>query len=346
MIDIKLKEFLDNLDKGAYITDRKRRIIYWNKQAERLTGYKAQEVIGKSCQDNILRHVDRSGVLICRSSLCPLYRTMKTGESARVPFAVRALTKDGKRIPVSISTYPIFVDGEVVGGLEIFDEGKREEMDLKISIGVQMALVPKNLPENIDMLFRPSDFIGGDLPYYKDPWIGIADVSGHGVSAALVASSLKIIMDGVFSEDPNPQDLPLILEEKFQELGDIDLYFTAIFARLEGRRVTLVSMGHVEPLAVRSGVPEVLNPPKNFPVGFGMKEKGKTLSLEFSPGDMLLLISDGIKEIRTGEGMLGLEGVVEILKREKELVRIYEKALEKSNEVVQEDDITMFLVRF
>ncbi len=346
MVDIKLKEFLDNLDKGAYITDTKRRIVYWNKQAEKITGYSAQEVVGKRCQDNILCHIDRSGVLICASSLCPLYRTIKTGESGRIPFAVHALTKSGERIPVSINTYPIFKGGEVVGGLEIFDEGKKEEMDLKISIGVQMALVPKDLPDNIEMLFRPSDFIGGDLPYYRDPWIGIADVSGHGVSAALVTSSLKVIMDEVFSEDPEPQDLPVMLEERFRELGDIDLYFTAIFVRLEGREVTLVSMGHVEPLAVRSGVPEVLSPPRNFPIGFGMKERAKTLTLEFSPGDKLFLISDGIKEVRTKDGILGLDGIVKILEEEDELIKIYEKALERNVEVLQEDDITMFLIRF
>ena len=58
------KWILDNLIDGVYLTDLQRRITYWNKAAEDLTGYRAEEVIGKRCADNILMPVNDSGRLL------------------------------------------------------------------------------------------------------------------------------------------------------------------------------------------------------------------------------------------------------------------------------------------
>ena len=48
------KRMLDNLFDAVYFTDLQRRIIYWNLAAEDLTGYSAEEVVGKCCADNII----------------------------------------------------------------------------------------------------------------------------------------------------------------------------------------------------------------------------------------------------------------------------------------------------
>ncbi|MCK5682659.1 PAS domain S-box protein [bacterium] len=44
---------LDQLYDGVYLTDLDRRILFWNKAAERITGYLADEVLGKKCLENI-----------------------------------------------------------------------------------------------------------------------------------------------------------------------------------------------------------------------------------------------------------------------------------------------------
>jgi len=43
---------LDNLHDGVYFVDCERRITYWNRGAERITGYSADEVVGSRCSDN------------------------------------------------------------------------------------------------------------------------------------------------------------------------------------------------------------------------------------------------------------------------------------------------------
>jgi len=45
---------LDTIFDGVYIVDKERRIVFWNKGAEEITGYSAKEVCGRKCSDNIL----------------------------------------------------------------------------------------------------------------------------------------------------------------------------------------------------------------------------------------------------------------------------------------------------
>ena len=59
------KEILNSLQDGIYYLDRDRIITFWNRGAERLTGYKADQVIGKSCRDNLLNHINEHGSELC-----------------------------------------------------------------------------------------------------------------------------------------------------------------------------------------------------------------------------------------------------------------------------------------
>ena len=48
---------INNLNDGVYFVDLDRRILFWNKAAERITGYSADEIMGSQCQDYILNHI-------------------------------------------------------------------------------------------------------------------------------------------------------------------------------------------------------------------------------------------------------------------------------------------------
>ena len=52
------EKVLDRVFSGVYFVDRDQRIFYWNKGAERITGYKKDKVMGKFCFDNTLDHID------------------------------------------------------------------------------------------------------------------------------------------------------------------------------------------------------------------------------------------------------------------------------------------------
>ena len=74
------RNILDNLKDGVYFVDKKKRITYWNKGAESITGFKSSEVIGKRCSDNLLIHIDDHGANLCEGA-CSLEEVMKKGKS-------------------------------------------------------------------------------------------------------------------------------------------------------------------------------------------------------------------------------------------------------------------------
>ena len=65
-----MMRLLDEVGEGVYFTDRQRRITFWNKAAERISGYARKEVLGRKCSENILIHVDGRGRSLCQG-FCP-----------------------------------------------------------------------------------------------------------------------------------------------------------------------------------------------------------------------------------------------------------------------------------
>ena len=55
------RAILDSLSDGVYFVDAQRQITYWNKAAEHITGFTSAQVVGSSCADNLLVHVNEGG---------------------------------------------------------------------------------------------------------------------------------------------------------------------------------------------------------------------------------------------------------------------------------------------
>lgn len=114
------KAVLESLATGVYIVDRERKILLWNNGAEEITGYRRQEVIGRSCFDNLLMHCDENSTLLCGLA-CPLQQTMRDGKPCQADVYLRH--KDGQRVPVRIRAVPVRnEDGTIIGAAESFDE--------------------------------------------------------------------------------------------------------------------------------------------------------------------------------------------------------------------------------
>jgi diguanylate cyclase (GGDEF)-like protein/PAS domain S-box-containing protein len=117
------KSLVDHLADGVYYVDRHRRIQYWNHGAERITGYAADDVVGRRCADNILAHVDGAGVQLCRT-ICPLAESIRDDAPREAEVWLRH--HDGHRVPVRVRTAPIHdADGRVRGAVEVFDDASR-----------------------------------------------------------------------------------------------------------------------------------------------------------------------------------------------------------------------------
>ena len=114
------KSLLDNLFDGVYFVDGDRRIVYWNRAAEAITGYPAADVLGRHCHDNILRHVDDDGTALCHTA-CPVAAAMAEGDAHDAEVTLHH--KRGHRVPVHVRVSPIRdADGNITGAVEIFSD--------------------------------------------------------------------------------------------------------------------------------------------------------------------------------------------------------------------------------
>ncbi len=122
------KSLLQNIYEGVYFVDKDRRITFWNKGAERITGFTSSEVLNNFCYNHILNHVNDEGEELCLKG-CPLHKTMEDGQMREA--SVYLHHKQGHRIPVSIRTIAIIDNGKTVGAIEVFRDETEQQGIIK-----------------------------------------------------------------------------------------------------------------------------------------------------------------------------------------------------------------------
>lgn len=156
--DKSYEKIVDNLNDGLYFVDKNMVITYWNKAAERISGFTAEEVIGTSCENGILTHINCDGHDLCRNE-CPLKATL----SDQMPREdlVYMHHKDGHRLPVSVRVSTITDDsGDVIGGIELFtDMSSQEANELRVKELEKMAMLD-NLTELANRNYLEKEFTG------------------------------------------------------------------------------------------------------------------------------------------------------------------------------------------
>jgi diguanylate cyclase (GGDEF)-like protein/PAS domain S-box-containing protein len=137
---INFESIVADLHEALFVVDRERRIRYWNRAAEKLTGFTAGEVTGLRCSDNILIHIDAEGKCLCGEG-CPLEATIRDGETRQAEVFMRH--KSGHRLPVLVRVTPLKNEGgEITGGIELFsDNTARRALREEIAQLRQLALI-------------------------------------------------------------------------------------------------------------------------------------------------------------------------------------------------------------
>jgi sigma-B regulation protein RsbU (phosphoserine phosphatase) len=228
------------------------------------------------------------------------------------------------------------------------------ESELATARKIQMSIIPRTPPRlngiEIETVYTPATEVGGDFYDFlvvDDDHLGIlvADVSGHGVPAALVASMLKIALATQASFAASPSVLLANLHALFH--GKLERqHITAAYAYLSSDgSVRVASAGHPPPLIRRAnGVVEELATSGTVLARFA-SFKTAAVSVSLSPGDALLIFTDGVTEaLSAAEEMWGEERLREAFSASDDLGAIARRVARWSSGGLT-DDVTLVCVR-
>lgn len=202
---IRPEALLEAMSEAVYVVDQDRRITYWNRAAEAITGFPCGEVVGRRCRDGILNHVDDAGELMCVDCRCPLFATLHDGKTRRVNAYLHH--RDGHRVPVEICAAALRDDsGQITGAVEVFhDDSPRREIAERLSAAEAVSLLdPLTGVGNRRLLLRVLERREAELDRYGhefavlfadvDHFKAVNDTFGHDVGdevLQLVANTLR-----------------------------------------------------------------------------------------------------------------------------------------------------------
>jgi len=190
------------------------------------------------------------------------------------------------------------------------EEARRYQQELSIAASIQQRLMQVKIPDVPFAKMRPRNLqckeIGGD--FYdavntKDGFaVVLADVSGKGVSAALLASSLQAMIYSHLIAGLSLIEVVTAVNQFFTEKMGGEKYATLLLARLKrDGELEYVNCGHVPPLLVCRG--EVMRPPHgNVPVGLLADATFESASCQMKSGDRFILVTDGVTEAENSRG--------------------------------------------
>lgn len=339
-----MEGILETLNEGVLITDDCQRILFINECMENLLGRDRSSVVGKTAEA-FYSGEDYEYLQTQRA------RGLKVGHNRFEFFAPRA---DGTRVPVIVSAREVEdPDGRmfvVVTFTDITEQKKAEhslreanvqlekraaeiKRDLVLAARVQQSLAPRTLEWGrvfVETYYKPVLSIGGDFglvsPHDTNHLnLLICDVSGHGISSALLANRIYTETVSLLRAGAHPGKLLHVLNQfVVDQIGISGFMFTMAAARLDraGKHLTYAAGGHPPAFWISSSGELRQLEPRATILG-AMEDAVPEEAVdryELSPGDRLMIYSDGLTEVWDAhEEMLGVEGLGELALRLRKL---------------------------
>jgi serine phosphatase RsbU (regulator of sigma subunit) len=196
--------------------------------------------------------------------------------------------------------------------------------DLEMAHEIHSAVILKEIPDiegfRLAVRFKSMIELGGDFYDVIDIDEGnagffVADVSGHGISSAIICTMLKMSFDYNREKLMSPSELFCSLNQSL--FGQMhDNYITGVYAWIdrEKKRICHVNAGHWPILIIREGRDEVIaERGTGTPFGWLKEIEYKEVCEELEKGDRIIFYTDGLIEERCPEGeMFGFKNFTNI----------------------------------
>ena len=333
-----MESILETLNEGVLIIDLQLGVVFANEALIRLGGYTLEEMLGRTA-DSVFPPEDLPYLMRQREASLreghhrhEFYFPRKGGEKVPAIFSGRIIHgPDGKEYVLLVVT-DISAQKRVEEQLRASNarlEKRQCEMEAELALAarVQQSLAPRSLVWNdvaVESYYSPARSIGGDFgivfPHSDDLLsLLVCDVSGHGISSALVANRIYSETVHELERKTEPGKLLRRLHNFVNSRIAADgFYFTMAAGRFlqRGRRMTFAAAGHppamlvsdssVRRLRSQSGILGAL--PDAVP-------SEATYEIDLTSGDRLVLYTDGLTEVfNARDEMLGVEGLEDLVR--------------------------------
>jgi sigma-B regulation protein RsbU (phosphoserine phosphatase) len=232
--------------------------------------------------------------------------------------------------------------------------------ELKIGQAVQESLMgklPQKLGKNISLFLERHAFseVSGD--FYdlvkvsdRQYYLFMGDVSGHGVSAALITTMAKSLFNSIVSENLSTAEICTTFNKKLaSELLDSNYYLTGIVLKIdpESSVIEYTNAGHTEPYFYKKAENKLEKLSTEDPILGMFEAEYKSKSIQMKEGDRLLLYTDGLYEAKNEKGEQYVDSFdKDFLKMAASIVSnlskaLLEKATKWSGEKGFNDDVTL-----
>ncbi|HPR53502.1 MAG TPA: SpoIIE family protein phosphatase [Deltaproteobacteria bacterium] len=365
---------------GLLLVSDLERIIMWNRKAEEITSLRSKDLMGKSVSEapgvvrdllsNKSRQVSLQTEDLNVHTIEKTLHTVEPKEGGRysvvlftdVTEEIRRKEDMERLLMESAETRDLMEEQAARLTITLAEMDEKNEIiraqnhrmvsELEMAARLQKSLLPDTF-ENLNGVsftckYIPSIHIGGDLYDVVDLGGGqtgfiIADVSGHGVAAALISSMFKMSFHALAATVASPTILMHMLNRDLKPVLDED-YITAFFVLTDrfGKNITYTNAGHPTPLLFKRATGEIkeLDTDGFFLGSFedgGYEEKAET---GIGMGDALLMYTDCLIETEDADGnQYGKE----------RLIKCFRKAVQslRGNEIIDaiETDVRSFNCR-
>jgi serine phosphatase RsbU (regulator of sigma subunit) len=218
------------------------------------------------------------------------------------------------RGPVSYVLVFLFYTGHCMQNAMLTSEFVRKtqlEIDQIAARQIQQTLQPGKLDElpgyEVESFYRPLREVGGDYfdvieLFANRTLLAFADVSGKGISAALLAANIQALVRSIASVESTPLALAKQINKHLSRYTPSDRFATAVFIVLsrDSGELTYVNAGHNAPIVFSSGSATFLEA-TGLPLGLFVDAEFEVRTAVMSQGSTLLIFTDGLTDSVQGE---------------------------------------------
>ena len=243
-------------------------------------------------------------------------------------------------------------------------ELRQLESELELSQVVQRGLLPQSAPRipglAVAAFSRPAQIVSGDYFDFVnfsdgDHGLVMADVSGHGVSAGMLISSLQTAFQTLAPTSTSPLQVLERINHLYAHNIKFTTFVTVFFGKFEPttRKFRYANAGHTSAYLQRAAEPDVAmlhptGPAIGLMEGFAVRSE----EVQLQEGDTLVLYTDGATEAMNEEGVqYGMDNLAKVIQKNRLLApeQLIQKVIQDvtafTNGSQLDDDVTLIVAR-